>query len=49
MRWTHTLIPTLKEVPADAEIMSHQLLVRAGLVRASARYVALGFDGVQCT
>ena len=33
MRWTQTLIPTLKEIPADAEIVSHQLLVRAGLVR----------------
>ncbi len=33
MRWTQTLIPTLKEVPADAEIISHQLLLRAGLVR----------------
>src|SRR6266699_4803998 len=33
MRWTNTLIPTLKETPADAEISSHQLLLRAGLVR----------------
>lgn len=33
MRWTQTLIPTLKEAPADAEIASHQLLLRAGLVR----------------
>ncbi|MGV3773885.1 MAG: proline--tRNA ligase [Verrucomicrobiales bacterium] len=33
MYWTHLLIPTLKEVPSDAEIVSHQLLVRAGLVR----------------
>jgi len=33
MRWTSTFIPTLKENPADAEIISHQLLVRAGLVR----------------
>ena len=33
MRWSQTFIPTLKEVPADAEIISHQLLVRAGLVR----------------
>src|ERR1041385_2783512 len=33
MRWTQTLIPTLKETPAEAEILSHQLLVRAGLVR----------------
>src|SRR6185503_12863341 len=33
MRWTHTLIPTLKEAPADAEILSHKLLLRAGLLR----------------
>jgi prolyl-tRNA synthetase len=33
MRWTRTFIPTLKETPADAEISSHQLLLRAGLVR----------------
>jgi prolyl-tRNA synthetase len=33
MRWSRTFIPTLKETPADAEIVSHQLLLRAGLVR----------------
>ncbi len=33
MRWSQTLIPTLKEAPADAEIASHQLLLRAGLCR----------------
>jgi prolyl-tRNA synthetase len=33
MLWTDTLIPTLKETPAEAEIISHQLLLRAGLVR----------------
>ena len=31
--WTKFFIPTLKESPADAEIASHRLLVRAGLVR----------------
>jgi prolyl-tRNA synthetase len=31
--WTQTFIPTLKESPADAEIASHKLLLRAGLVR----------------
>jgi prolyl-tRNA synthetase len=31
--WSQFFIPTLKESPADAEIKSHQLLVRAGLVR----------------
>ncbi len=33
MRWTETLIPTLREAPADAEILSHKLLLRAGLIR----------------
>jgi prolyl-tRNA synthetase len=33
MRWSQTLIPTLKETPAEAEIISHQLLLRAGLIR----------------
>jgi prolyl-tRNA synthetase len=33
MRWSQTFIPTLKETPADAEIISHKLLLRAGLVR----------------
>jgi prolyl-tRNA synthetase len=33
MRWTEILIPTLKETPAEAEITSHKLLLRAGLVR----------------
>src|SRR6267143_6906075 len=33
MRWTQTFIPTLKETPADAEIPSHKLLLRAGLIR----------------
>ena len=33
MKWTKALIQTLREVPADAEIDSHKLLVRAGLVR----------------
>jgi len=33
MRWTQALIPTLKETPAEAEIVSHKLLLRAGLIR----------------
>ncbi|KAB8138773.1 proline--tRNA ligase [Gracilibacillus oryzae] len=36
MKHSQTLIPTLKEVPADAEIKSHQLLVRAGYIRQTA-------------
>ncbi len=33
MRWTNAFIPTLKETPAEAEITSHKLLLRAGLIR----------------
>jgi prolyl-tRNA synthetase len=33
MYWTKTLISTLREAPADAEIQSHKLLLRAGLIR----------------
>ena len=33
MKWTQTLIPTLREAPNDAEIVSHKLLLRAGLIR----------------
>ena len=33
MRWSQTFIPTLKESPAEAEVISHKLLLRAGLVR----------------
>lgn len=32
MRWTHTLIPTMKETPEGAEIPSHVLMLRAGLI-----------------
>jgi prolyl-tRNA synthetase len=37
MRWSKTLIPTLKEDPADAEVVSHKLLVRAGYIRQVSR------------
>ncbi|HLL15086.1 MAG TPA: proline--tRNA ligase [Pyrinomonadaceae bacterium] len=33
MRWSNFFIPTLREVPADAEVVSHRLLLRAGMVR----------------
>ncbi len=37
MRWSNTFIPTLKEDPADAEVVSHKLLVRAGMIRQVSR------------
>ncbi len=33
MLWSHLFIPTLREPPAEAEVISHQLLLRAGYVR----------------
>ena len=46
MKWTRSFIQTLRETPQDAEIESHKLLVRAGLVRKLAgglySYMPLG-------
>jgi prolyl-tRNA synthetase len=33
MRWSRYFIPTLREDPADAEVISHKLLLRAGAIR----------------
>jgi len=49
--WSHFFIPTLKESPADAEITSHKLLLRAGLVRKLSgglyTYLPLGLRALQ--
>ena len=37
MRWSKILIPTLKEDPSDAEVISHKLLVRGGFIRQVGR------------
>ncbi|MBA2870840.1 prolyl-tRNA synthetase [Anoxybacillus calidus] len=46
MKQSMSFIPTLREVPADAEIKSHQLLLRAGFIRQNASgvysYLPLG-------
>lgn len=36
MHFSRVTVPTLKEKPADAEIASHELLIRAGMMRAVA-------------
>ncbi|MBQ6269260.1 MAG: proline--tRNA ligase, partial [Bacteroidetes bacterium] len=36
MKQSNYFIPTLKEVPAEAKIPSHQLMLRAGLIRSLA-------------
>jgi len=33
MRYTKYFIPTYKEMPAEAEVISHQLMLRAGMIR----------------
>jgi len=33
MRYSQTFVPTLKETPAEAEVVSHRLLLRAGYIR----------------
>jgi prolyl-tRNA synthetase len=33
MRWSQLFIPTLREDPAEAEVTSHRLLLRAGYIR----------------
>lgn len=47
MKWSEFLIPTTKEVPKDATVPSHQLMIRAGLIRQLAAgvysYLPLGY------
>jgi len=51
VRWTHTLIPTLREVSKEAEASSHQLLLKAGFIRKLSSgvysYLPLGFRVLQ--
>lgn len=51
MRWSQTLIPTLRNVPKDAEAASHQLALRGGFIRQLASgiysYLPLGFRVLQ--
>ncbi|MEI8356056.1 MAG: proline--tRNA ligase [Deltaproteobacteria bacterium] len=51
MRYSQYFIPTLKETPADAEITSHQLMLRAGMIRKLAagiyNYLPLGLRSVR--
>lgn len=51
MRWTQALIPTMKETPEGAEIPSHVLMLRAGLVNqvmaGAYTYLPLGLKALQ--
>lgn len=47
MRRSQLLLPTLKETPSDAEVLSHQLMLRAGMIRQESAgiyaWLPLGF------
>lgn len=49
--WTRTLIPTLRQVPAEAEVPSHQLMLRGALIRRLAAgiydYLPLGWRSLR--
>ncbi|MFU8890229.1 MAG: proline--tRNA ligase [Anaerosomatales bacterium] len=51
LRMNHLHVPTLKEDPAEAEIASHRLLLRAGLIRKAAAgiytFLPLGWRSVR--
>jgi prolyl-tRNA synthetase len=51
MRYSQYLLPTLKETPGDAEVVSHQLMLRAGMIRKVAAgiydYLPLGLRAIR--
>ncbi len=51
MRWTKYFIPTLREDPKEAEVASHRLMMRAGLIQKLAgglySYLPLGFRVIE--
>jgi prolyl-tRNA synthetase len=51
MRYSQQLIPTIKEVPADAQVVSHRLMLRAGMIRKIAAgiytYLPLGLRSIR--
>ena len=51
MRYSKYFIPTLKEDPADAEIVSHKLMIRSGMIRKLAagiyNYLPLGLRSIR--
>ena len=51
MRWSHYFLNTLREVPADADVISQKLMMRAGMIRKVAAgiytYLPLGLRSMQ--
>jgi prolyl-tRNA synthetase len=51
MKWSNTIVPTLRDNPQEAEIPSHQLMLRAGLLRKLSgglyTFMPLGFKALK--
>ncbi|MCL2760185.1 MAG: proline--tRNA ligase [Desulfuromonadales bacterium] len=51
MRYSEYFIPTVKETPADAEVISHKLMLRAGMIRKVAagvyNYLPIGLRSIR--
>ena len=51
MRYSQYFIPTVKETPSDAEVVSHKLMLRAGMIRKLAagiyNYLPLGLRSIR--
>lgn len=51
MRYSQFFIPTVKEIPSDAEVISHQLMLRAGMIRKVSAgiytYMPLGLRSIR--
>lgn len=45
MRWSHYYLFTTREVPTDAEVVSHRLMIRAGMIKklAAGVYTTMPF------
>ena len=51
MRWSDFYIPTLRETPAEAEVVSHRLMLKAGMIRKLAAgiysHLPLGYRSIR--
>ena len=51
MRYSEMFLPTVREVPSDAEVISHQLMIRAGMIRKLTSgiysYLPLGYKVIR--
>ncbi|MHB8769792.1 MAG: proline--tRNA ligase [Syntrophales bacterium] len=51
MRYSEMFLPTAREVPSDAELISHQLMIRAGMIRKLAggiySYLPFGYRAIR--